>query len=183
MKVFEDKTKDHTAEVVELATARAKELGIEKMVVASGSGATAKRFLRAWPASRLIVVRHVCGFEEPNMQEMPPEAEKELTAEGVRIVTAAHAFGGFGRAVRRKFATYQADEIVAGALRIFGQGTKVACEIALMACDAGYVRTDEKIISVGGTGTGADAALVLTPANAHGFFNMKVHEILCKSWT
>jgi hypothetical protein len=183
VKVFEDRSADNTSEVIALAVARAKELEIEKIVVASGSGATAKRFMAVWPADQLVVVRHVCGFEGPDVQEMPPEAEKEILSSGAKLVTAAHAFGGFGRAVRRKYATYQADEIVANALRIFGQGTKVACEIALMACDAGYVRTDEMIISVGGTGTGADAALVLTPANTHSFFNMKVHEILCKSWT
>lgn len=28
----------------------------------------------------------------------------------------------------------------------FGQGTKVACEITLMAADAGLVRTDEDIV-------------------------------------
>lgn len=101
-------------------------------------------------------------------------------SEGVRLVTAAHAFGALGRAVRRKYQTHQVDEIVAGALRIFGQGTKVACEVALMACDAGAVRTDEKIFSCGGSGGGADTALVLTPANTHSFFDMRVHEIICK---
>lgn len=183
MKLFMDYSENNTAEVVALATARARELNITKIVVASGSGATARQFMKAWPPHQLVIVRHVCGFDEPNVQEMPPEAEQEILASGAKLVTAAHAFGGFGRAVRRKFATYQPDEIVANAFRIFGQGTKVACEISLMACDAGYIRTDEMVVSVGGTGKGADAALVLTPAHTHGFFSMKVHEIICKSWT
>jgi hypothetical protein len=65
-------------------------------------------------------------------------------------------------------------------LRIFGEGTKVACEIALMAADAGLVRTDEPVIAVAGTGRGADIALILRPANAQTSFDMRIMEILCK---
>ncbi|MBA7684669.1 hypothetical protein ES703_93075 [subsurface metagenome] len=49
---------------------------------------------------------------------------------------------------------------------------KVACEIAVMAADAGLIRSDEEIISVAGTHAGggkggADTAIVLQPAPAH----------------
>jgi hypothetical protein len=57
---------------------------------------------------------------------------------------------------------------------------KVACEIAAMAADAGLVRTDAEIIAVGGTGRGADTAVVLLPNYSHRFFNMKIKEIICK---
>jgi hypothetical protein len=96
------------------------------------------------------------------------------------VLTAAHAFGGFGRAVRSKLGTYQVDEIVAYTLRVFGQGTKVALEVALMAADAGAVAVGQPIISVGGTGEGADTAVVLVAANTHSFFDLKVREIICK---
>lgn len=181
MRLFSDRDKDNTAEVVNLAVTRAKEDGIEKIVVASSTGETALRLLKAWPATRLIVVRYVFGFEKPDAQEMLPEAEKTILKEGARIVTAAHALGGIGRAVRRRFNTYQTDEIIAGTLRVFGQGVKVACEITAMACDAGYVRTDERIIACAGSGRGADTALVLSPANTHSFFDLKVHDIICKA--
>ena len=42
-----------------------------------------------------------------------------------------------GRAVRKKLGTYELEEIIAYTLRVFGQGAKVAVEIALMAADAG----------------------------------------------
>ena len=180
MRVFKNAGEENTRETIELAAARARELQIGKIVVASSTGATALRFLESWPAERLVVVRSVVGFERADSQEMPADAEKQILSSGARLVTAAHAFGGLGRAVRRKFQTYQSDEIVAATLRIFGQGVKVACEVALMACDAGMVRTDEKVVSCGGSGSGADTALVLTPANTHNFFDMKVHEIICK---
>jgi hypothetical protein len=49
-----------------------------------------------------------------------------------------------------------------------------------MAADAGLVRTDELAIAVAGTSRGADTALVLRPANAQTFFDMRIMEILCK---
>jgi len=180
VELFEESGDACTARVIELAVARSKALGITKIVTASSSGATALRFLKSWPGERLIVVRYVFGFEEPDVQEMPADVARQIEQAGARIVTAAHAFGGVGRAVRRKMNTYQVDEIIANTLRIFGQGVKVACEVTLMACDGGLVRTDEKVIACGGSGRGVDAALVVTPANTHNFFDLKVHEIICK---
>jgi len=57
---------------------------------------------------------------------------------------------------------------------------KVACEIACMAADAGFIRTDEDAISIGGTSRGADTAILLRPSNTHAFFDIKVKEIICK---
>jgi len=95
-------------------------------------------------------------------------------------LTCQHAFGGVGRAFRNKTGTYQIDEVIAYTLRTFGQGTKVAIEIALMAADAGLIRTDEDIISIGGTARGVDTALVLRGATTHTFFDLKVKEVICK---
>ena len=87
---------------------------------------------------------------------------------------------GVNRAVRKKLATYQLDEIIAFTLRLFGQGTKVAVEIALMAADAGLISTSENCVSVGGTGEGADTALLLKPAHAQDFFELRILEYLAK---
>ena len=57
---------------------------------------------------------------------------------------------------------------------------KVALEIAAMAADTGMVRTDEDVICIGGTGRGADTAVVLQPNYVHRFFDTKVKEIICK---
>jgi hypothetical protein len=61
-----------------------------------------------------------------------------------------------------------------------GQGFKVCCEIALMAADAGLASVKREAICIGGTNSGADTALVLTPVNAQDFFDLKVHEVICK---
>ncbi|HPB71075.1 MAG TPA: hypothetical protein PKX61_10440, partial [Syntrophales bacterium] len=75
---------------------------------------------------------------------------------------------------------YQVDEIMAFTLRTFGQGTKVAVEISLMAADAGLVRTDEDVIAVGGTVSGCDTALLLQPANSAHVLDLKIREVIAK---
>ncbi len=171
----------NTQGVLEAVSRRAKELGIGKVVVATCSGRTALKAREILdPDLKMVAVSHVTGFREPNHQELPEDVRAELESKGVSVLTCQHAFGGIGRAVRNKLSTYQVDEIVAFTLRTFGQGTKVAIELAMMAADAGLIRTDEDVISVGGTGRGADSALVLRPVNSFNFFDLKVKEIVCK---
>jgi hypothetical protein len=93
---------------------------------------------------------------------------------------ATHALGTLGRAVRKKFNTIQVDEIIANVLRLFGQGMKVACEVACMAADAGLIRTDEDSVAIGGTDQGADTAIIIRPSNTHTFPNARIREIICK---
>ena len=119
-------------------------------------------------------------MREANVQEFTEKNRELVESKGGVVLTAAHAFGGLSAAMRHRFNTYVIGDIVAATLRIFGEGMKVTCEIALMAADSGLVRTDEDVISVGGTGRGADTALLLTPAISRKFFDLKVKEILCK---
>ena len=177
---FESPGSKNTEEVLRIAKQRAEELGIKTIVVASTRGDTAVKAMDALQGLRVIIVSHVTGFYEPDAQQFTEENRKIVESKGGIIVTAAHAFAGLSRAMRHKYNMYVLGEVIADTLRIFGQGTKVACEIALMAVDSGLVRTDEEVIAIGGTDQGADTALVLRPANTHRFFDLKVKEILCK---
>jgi hypothetical protein len=170
----------NTEKTFEVAKKRAEELGIKTIVVASTSGETGLKAAKAFASYKVVVVTHSTGLQAPDAQELIPQNRAKILEQGGLILTATHAFGGVGRAVRRRFNTYQVDEIIAQTLRVFGQGTKVACEIALMAADAGLIRTDEEIISIGGTAKGADTALVVKPAHTHDFFELRVKEVLCK---
>jgi hypothetical protein len=171
----------NTGAVLDAVGRRAKELSIDRVILATCSGRTAFEALKRFdPALKIITVTHVTGFSEPNVQELSEEDRRALQAQGVEVLTCAHAFGGVGRGVRNKIGTYQVDEIMAYTLRIFGQGTKVAVEIALMAADAGLVRTGEDVISVGGTGKGADTALVLKPATSSHLFDLRIREVICR---
>jgi len=170
----------NTQRVLEVARERARELGIKTILVASTTGATGVEAARYFQGHNVVVVTHSTGFREPNMQELKEENRQAIEAAGARILTCPHAFGGVGRAVRKKLGTYEVEEIVAYTLRIFGEGMKVAVEITLMAADAGLVRTDEEVIAIAGTGRGADTAIVVKPANVQNFFDLRVVEVLCK---
>ena len=177
---FENPGRENTEATLRIARERAEQLGIKNIVVATTVGDTAVRAMDVLQGFRVIAVTHVAGFGAPNTQELTEENRQIVESKGGVIVTATHAFGGLDHAMRHKYNMYLLGDVVANTLRIFGQGLKVACEIALMAADAGVVRTDEDIISIAGTGRGADTAVVFTPVNTHNFFDLKVKEILCK---
>ena len=170
----------HNAIVVVLVLVLSWLIGNRHVVVATTSGETGLMATRLFQSKNLVIVTHSTGFLKPGLQELIPELRKKIEEAGAKILTCQHAFGGVGRAVRKKLGTYELEEIVAYTLRIFGEGTKVAVELALMAADAGLIPTSEACIAVGGTGQGADTAILLKPANAQTFFDARVMEILAK---
>lgn len=172
--------KENTQKTLEIADQRAKELGVKTVLVASTAGETGLLAARVISTAKVVVVSHSTGFLKPDFQQLQPDLRNQIEKEGAQILTCQHALGGVGRAVRKKLDTYELEEIIAYTLRIFGEGTKVAIEIALMAADAGLVSTNEPCISVGGTAQGADTAILLQPAHAQNFFDMKILEILAK---
>ena len=125
----------NTRRTFELARERALELEIKTILVASSSGNTGALAAEFFTGFEVIVVSHSVGFREANLQELTDDNRKKIELLSGRILTATHALGGVNRAIRRKFNTYQVDEIIASTLKIFGQGMKVAFEIALMAAD------------------------------------------------
>lgn len=177
---FDKPGPENTGRTLELAKARAEELGIRSIIVATTLGDTGRKVAEEFQGYNVVAVTHVTGFRGPDEQELTDENRAAIEAAGGKILTATHAFGGIGRAVRKRLNTYELDEIVAYTLRNFCEGMKVVCEIALMAADAGLARTDEETLVIAGTGRGADTAVTLLPANTADFFNLRVLEILCK---
>jgi hypothetical protein len=158
----------------------AKKRGIKDLVVASTTGATGAKASKIFRGLNLVVVTHHSGFAKPSGTELTEKNRKRILANGAKIVTGTHALSGVERAIRRKFNTLEPMELVASTYRTFGQGTKVCVEIALMAADAGLVPVDRDIISMAGTGKGADTALLLRPANSSSFFDLKIREVIAK---
>ncbi len=175
---------ENTDKTLALAKQRAEELGIKTVVVASTVGNTAVKAVDVFKGYKVIAVTHVAGMREPNTQEFTDENRKIVESKGGIILTTTHAFGGVQRALSRGDGPPAPlpviGDTIAMTLRTFGQGMKVTLEIAAMAADAGLVRTDEEVVSIGGTGRGADTAVVLQPDYVHRFFNLKVKELICK---
>ncbi|MBN2244831.1 MAG: hypothetical protein JW755_03195 [Candidatus Aminicenantes bacterium] len=177
---FSRSGKDNTERTLEAALARAEKLGIDHMIVASTSGETGLKAARLFQGKKVVIVSHSTGFIKPDFQQMKEEYRRLIEESGAQVLTCQHALGGVGRAVRKKLETYELEEIIAYTLRLFGQGTKVAVEIALMAADAGLVSTQKPCVSIGGTDGGADTALLLKPAHAQDFFDLKIMEFITK---
>lgn len=171
---------ENTAGTVALAARRAADPDLRRIVVASNTGATARTMLAALPpGTSLVCVTHSVGFREPGLDEMPAEARAELTAAGVAVLTATHFLAGVDRALRFLQGGYHPAEVVAMSLRLLGQGLKVAVEITTMATDAGLLPPARETIAVGGTGRGADTAVVVRPAHGQSFFETRVVELIC----
>jgi len=175
---------ENTDAAVAAALDRARELGLEDVVAASNTGVTARALLdglalRKMRDVNLVVVTHHVGFRSPGEDEMEPEVRGELARAGARLLTTTHLFGGVERAVTSKFGGLYPGGLIAHTLRLFGQGVKVAVEVAVMALDAGLIPHGRPVMALGGTGRGADTALVVRPSHARTFFESRVVEIVC----
>ncbi len=177
---FEKPGEENTRRTLEISAQRAQKLDIRDVVIATTSGKTGLIALELMAQHNIVAVSHSTGFVKPGFQQMPEEMRKQLEVSGAKVLTCQHALGGVNRAVRKKLGTYELDEIIAYMLRIFGQGTKVAVEIALMAADAGLISISDPCICIGGTGKGADTAILLKPAHAQDFFDLRIMEFLAK---
>ena len=176
---FDQPGKDNTEQTLNLAAERGKELGINEVVVASTTGETAYKAIKLFAGFRLTVVTYHCGFKQPFESRMPDEVRSDIESKGIPVICASHALSGIERSVAKKYSGGYPVLLMADTLRLFGQGTKVAVEVAVMAADAG-VLTGGDIISIGGSGGGADAALILKPAHMNNFFDLRIREVICK---
>ena len=172
---FEKPGKANSAEVIQLVKERGQGRGINRIVVASTRGQTAKDFLEAVTGTdhRLVIVPWQYGFKGED-QPFPQELVSELQAKGHQVHFGTMLFH------TSEFYGTNAPQAMANLLRTFGQGTKVCLEILLMACDGGCVGIGEKVIVVAGTRSGADTALVATAAPTAKLNSLRIHEIICK---
>ena len=174
--------KKNTDKVLEVVVNRVRKGGLTHVVIASDSGETGMKAVSALKGTgaRVVVVTCHCGSEKEGVCEMSNKMEEELLKAGAKVVRATHALSGVERSINKKIGGSSRVETIAEALRaLFGQGMKVAVEITVMAADNGAIPCGElEIVSIGGTGTGADTAIIVRPAHSNGFFNMQVREIL-----
>ncbi|HEY4675292.1 MAG TPA: pyruvate kinase alpha/beta domain-containing protein [Candidatus Bathyarchaeia archaeon] len=177
---FKEAGNQNTDTVLKLAKEYSEKEGISHIIVASTSGETGAKASKIFKGKNLIVITHHVGFKESGKNELQEEYKNEILANEAKIFTGTHALSSAERAIRKDFGTIQTLEIIANALRRMGEGSKVCVEITLMAADAGLIPTDKDVIAIGGTGSGADTALRVYPANATRFFNLKIKEVIAK---
>ncbi len=179
---FEQAGPQNTDQTLEIAHERAVALGIRQMVVASSHGDTARKAQALCKSDgiRIIAVTICHGWEKAGWC-MPTGTQVELQSLGITVVTGVHALGdGVSSAFNEKSGGRSTEEIVRDTLYRFSQGMKVAVECVLMAADAGLLDMGQEVVSVAGTGNGADTAIVCKPAYPRTFLEFEIREILAK---
>jgi len=179
---FERAGEVNTEQTVKLAAQRCEELGIKHVVVATSTGETAIKVAEGFKDQdvKIIAVTLHAGVWE---KYVPPDPDKVKTAEGmgVTFLTCTHALmGNVGTGIMQKFGGINWTDLIAHTYYTFSQGTKVAVEIAVMAADAGLIPVDQELVSIAGTDTGADTALIIRPAYCTDFFSLRVRELIAK---
>lgn len=172
--------REYTESTLRIANRRAKELNIKTIVVASTSGESAVKATEICDGVRVIAVGHTTGHRGHNVQSFTEENRQKIESKGGVVLLTREAFGGLNA---DDHDGQEANALIANSLRMFGQGSKVACEVSIMAADSGLVRVDEDIIAVAATSKGSDTALVLKPANSASVFELRVREILCRPYS
>jgi hypothetical protein len=175
IKYFDSVKEDNTEETFKLAKERLINSGISKIVLASTTGATARKAMTFFMDTgiQLIVIPHQFDFSTVD-NLFPVELVNELRQAGHVV-----HFGTMLFHTEKLFGS-NVPGIIANFLRCFCEGVKVCYEIVLMASDAGLLKSSEKIIVIAGTGKGSDTALVMQAASSRNLRNLKVNEILCK---
>ena len=169
---------ENTTQTIELSLKVARERNIEHIVVASNSGSTAR--LLKGGGKKTVCVSHAYGYKDKGQNELSPEVREELRQAGIETVTASHVLSGVERGISNHSKGMYPAEIISNSLRMLGQGMKVCVEISIMALDAGLIPYGERIVAIGGTGRGADTAVIITPRHASEVFGTRIHEVICK---
>ncbi len=173
---FEKPGKENTNSCLEVVKTALEENSYRHVVVASTTGANGLLFSETFKDSglNLVIVTHSAGFKGPNSFEMPGETIEKIRANRAKIFTGTILTHSIETSLNAKSGGMYPAMIIAQALRRFGEGAKVCCEIVMMAADAGLVPEEEEVIAVAGTGYGADTVMVIKSAASKRFLDLKV---------
>lgn len=154
---FEESGRANTERALELACQRAREAGIGTIVMASTRGYTAEKALQICSGLNLIAV----GIER---DQFPADQIERFEGAG-KVIFAREMESDYPSGMQQAF-------------RRFGQGTKVAVQVVVLAVQAGLVEEGETVIGIGGSSQGSDTALVMRAS--WGYPDVHISEILCK---
>ena len=182
--IFSMEGPDNTRETARAAVSAAVEKNISHIVVASCTGRSARvlreEAVKAGFGGKLVCVTHAFGFAGKGTNEMPDPERRDLENLGFQVYTATHVLSGAERGLSRVFQGAYPVEILAHALRLFGQGVKVCVEVSVMALDGGLLPCGTPIVALGGTKSGLDTAVLLSPSHAGALLETRIHQIICK---
>lgn len=171
---FEKSGENNTEKALEIARLRFAAGDIDAVVIASTQGKTALKAAKALADIKIPLL--VVGEVLDGIQHPLPEVCEQLEAMGHKVIW------GLPMGQMSKFSHSESAKLVADAYKRISEGFKVVCEIILMATNAGFLKKGAKVISIAGTHSGSDTAIVATASGYDDFLQFQVHEILCKPY-
>jgi hypothetical protein len=174
----------NTRKTIELTHARAVDLGIGNVVVASETGLSALEALSVFRDQRVIVVSSAAGTRVEGTPVgdltigIPDEGVlRRLAEQGAAVVRGTDPFWGLGA---------HTEYLDAGKLgmmfyKVFCGGIHVCMTTVLEATDAGHLSAGEETVAMAGSWVGLDTAIVARASNSVDFFReFEVLEVICK---
>jgi len=171
---FENGGEENTENVLKIARERFSRGDIDAVVIASTQGKAGLKAADIFADTKTSLV--IVGEVIDGNQNPFPEVSKKLEVMGHKVIW------GLPMGQMSKFSHSDNAKLVADAYKRISEGFKVVCEIVLIATNAGYLKKGVKVISIAGTHSGSDTAIVAKASGYDDFLQFQVHEILCKPY-
>jgi len=184
VRYFDKPGPSNTAATIQVVRAYAK--GNRKpaaVVVASLSGITAAKVAQALKGTAVPIV---CVTGSPCWSEYPQQAIRRIASKrrnqlaklGVAIVDSVPS--SLSDTIEFSYARYGYRSptwmFVETLLAVGGYGLKTAVECLLMATDGGFIPAFREVVSIAGTGRGADTAIVARSTFSTTVFSKDMHK-------
>jgi hypothetical protein len=174
----------NTDKTIELARARAGELGIRHVVVASETDLSALKAVDSMPGLDLIVVSSAAGTSVEGSPigdlriGIPDEKIlKDLVKKGAKVVRGTDPFWNLSA----NSPVTDTGKLGMMFYKVLCGGLHVCLIAVLEATDSGHLREGEEAVAMAGSFVGLDTAIVARAANSVNFFRcLEVSEIICK---
>jgi hypothetical protein len=186
---FDGSGPQNTRHVLLAVRDRLKQGDIAKVLVASESGRLALEVKDAFPDNTVICVTY--DKYTRSKHNKPRLMKKELEKRGATVVNSIRepisrqlAFRNWWVKKTVKMSGEEADLFWMTLICVGGHGFRTAVESVFMAVEAGTVDIGERVVSMAGTGWGADSAIVMKGSRfedavgEHPEKRVKIEEIL-----
>ncbi len=164
---FENPGAENTDQVIDAVRNRIAEGGIRKLLVASESGRLALSVRKKMPP-QISVACVTYNRQTRRQYQKPALMDQQLRRARVALIDTIREPMGrrltFRNWWERKTLILpgsHADLLWMTLICVGGHGFRTAVEIVFMAAESGVVKIGERVISIAGTGWGADSAIVM----------------------
>jgi hypothetical protein len=163
---FDDSGPQNTKNVLHAIRDRLKQGDINKVLVASESARLALEVKDAFPSKTIVCVTYNKytrrKYNKPQLMKKNLDEREVIVVDSIREpITRELLFRNWWVKKTLKMKGEEADLFWMTLICVGGHGFRTALESVFMAVEAGVVEVGEKVVSIAGTGWGADSAIVM----------------------